>query len=512
MIRAVLNDIWFKRGVLIISLTLFLVNLTKVIREFSMVYVDPDQLLMMFGTQEFLAGRFHMPRFFGQDYGSMLESFVAMPFAGLSLELALPIATCVLWLLPYLLISNRIGRNLQSYTFLFVWLLILPVEYVFLGTMPRDFVSGIAITSLALFFLTGNSKIQLILFGLFCILGWSINQNAALFGATITVYAIFEQSADRKKRFGWIVIGYLIGLAIHAGLQWFIALHPEWIVHNSWPVGFKLDLVAKGLSELDTHWAALTPFSYRNSWIYILLFALILLFARKTATRYAAGVLIILLLLSLGMPKVHDGFNSIFSSYERMFMALPVSVFFLLVSLKWHKSVRVLPLLLVMGTTFFFVRYGEVSTRVERHLSPSAGHIIPHAKMEDVQDRLDFLQELADQNNVDVILLGPSINSLDILSQVGHLGLKNDVKILSPGFDRKTWFLREVDKPVYSRILWMQMELSAEEISSKTVLTVTDLNIPGAGFRTNEYYFLIEGDNINPLSVYADCGFKLGNY
>ncbi|MFT4680509.1 MAG: hypothetical protein ACI9YU_000337 [Flavobacteriales bacterium] len=509
--RTLFRNVWFGRAVAMILLALFANYLHKVFTEFSMVYVDPDQLLMMYGTQEFLAGRFHMPRFFGQDYGSMLESFVAMPFTGWSLEVALPIATTILLFLPYLLIIRNTGNSHRAISLVFVWLLVLPAEYLFIGTMPRDFLSGLAVTSIALFFINGRSRYQLMLFGFFCIVGWSFNQNAALFGATITIYSILASDQNRFDRFRWITIGYTIGLIGHLGMQAYMAANSQWIVHQSWPLQFRFDLIAKGISNLDSYWGAITPFAYRKSWILAILYFIIIAFGKNKAVRYSAIGLIFLVVLSFGVPKVHDGYLSIFSPYERMFLGIPLSMFFLFIASKWHERIPVL-LMLIIGVMFFNVRKNAVAERVLTQVEYGKEHILPYGKMDGVYARTAFLNDLVRQYQVEVVLIGPQAFFADILVQKGSIGLDSNLIIISPGYDRKTWLLREVENRTFDRILWLQNEISKDEIETSTGLKVTDLRLKGKGFKDEGYYFLLEGEKVNPLKVYEDCGFKVCNH
>ncbi len=509
--RTFFRSVWFERGVAIILFLLFANYLHKVFTEYSMVYVDPDQLLMMFGTQEFLAGRFHMPRFYGQDYGSMLESYLAVPFAGLSLEVALPIASTILLLMPFLLIVWKTSRSPRALTFMLVWLLILPVEYFFIGTIPRDFVSGLAITSIALLFISSRKRIGLVLFGFFCLAGWSFNQNAALLGATITIYHIFAVQHDRTKRFVWISVGYVIGLVGHVGLQTYLAAHPEWIVHHAWPIQFHFELIAKGLSNLDTYWGALTPFAYRKSFVLVIFLVSIAVFTQNKAVRFATFGLILLTVLSFGVPKVHDGFISIFSPYERMFLALPVALFFLLIASEWHHRIPLIALL-VIGLLFFNWRKNSVAERVLTHVEYGKDHIMPYAKMDGVYARAKFLNGLASQYDTDLILIGPDAFFADILVQKGHLGLKKDLLVVSPGFDRKTWLLRTLESRKFNRFLWLQSKLSKDQVENSTGLHVTEISMPETGFTEDGYYFLVEGEAINPLKVFEDCGFTVCNH
>ena len=64
---------------------------------------DDDQALMWYGTVHFAHGHFPEPCFFGQNYGSMLESLLAVPLYYLKcpLNYALPLITLLLSLVPF---------------------------------------------------------------------------------------------------------------------------------------------------------------------------------------------------------------------------------------------------------------------------------------------------------------------------------------------------------------------------------------------------------------------------
>ncbi|MEX2596187.1 MAG: hypothetical protein WEC59_04590, partial [Salibacteraceae bacterium] len=341
---------WLQMGSVLVMLYLFIKYLDRIINRFSSIYVDPDQVLMMFAAQEFSKGRFHMPRFFGQNYGSMLESIIAVPLSFLSYESALSISTCLLWLLPFALMLRMFGSSLKTAMVILLWLLIMPVEYAFLGTMPRDFVSGIAVTSLAFIIFKKEKNWALFLIGFICLTGWSFNANAALLGGVITIFKIASKKDNWLKTSMLIGAGYGVGFIAHLTLQFYLSLHPEWIVHEAWPTSFDLNLISVALSKLDVMWAALTPFIYKKAWIYVVLFAGIITWSiikNNKPVLWAALTLIFLLVASFAMPKVHDGYLSIFSPYERMFLALPVVVLFLILHLNLHKKWPVMILLLI---------------------------------------------------------------------------------------------------------------------------------------------------------------------
>ena len=96
--------------------------------SYSANYTDDDQALMWCGTV--LAAHFDLkePHFLGQAYGSMLESIAAVPFywIGVPLNIALPLATSLIWGVPFLIcawISVRNGKTKEAVVIILISLL-----------------------------------------------------------------------------------------------------------------------------------------------------------------------------------------------------------------------------------------------------------------------------------------------------------------------------------------------------------------------------------------------------
>ena len=118
-------------------------------KEYLFSYTDVDQTIMWYAARELLHGRLHEPCFFGQDYNSCMEGYLAAPLIALHVPypIAVPLVTVVLGLLPFLLLALvawKRGHSLVAATAIFVPL-IMPVRYGLMTGMPRGFVTGIAI-------------------------------------------------------------------------------------------------------------------------------------------------------------------------------------------------------------------------------------------------------------------------------------------------------------------------------------------------------------------------------
>ena len=84
-------------GAGVIGLSIYLLH---ILISFHFAYTDMDQLIMWYGASEFQSGDFHMFRYFGQNYGTMLEALVGSLFVGVPYHIALPTATFLLFLTP----------------------------------------------------------------------------------------------------------------------------------------------------------------------------------------------------------------------------------------------------------------------------------------------------------------------------------------------------------------------------------------------------------------------------
>ena len=93
---------------LLLCLCLLVADRWLILHQFGFRYVDDDQAIMWNGAEEMAHGRFHEPCFYGQRYNTMLEGLVAVPllWSGVEHEVALPLMTGVLALLPFMICSG----------------------------------------------------------------------------------------------------------------------------------------------------------------------------------------------------------------------------------------------------------------------------------------------------------------------------------------------------------------------------------------------------------------------
>ena len=126
-------------------------------QEYFAKYIDEDQGIEWYAARELLRGKLHEPCFYGQAYNSNLEGFLAAPLVACHVpyEIAVPLATVVLGLLPFVLMAVIAFRRRQGWVAalaLFVPLA-MSTRYGMITGMPRGFVTGVALAIVPAVFL-----------------------------------------------------------------------------------------------------------------------------------------------------------------------------------------------------------------------------------------------------------------------------------------------------------------------------------------------------------------------
>ncbi len=124
----------------------------RLVQEYLSKFVDEDQGIEWYAAREALAGRFHEPCFFGQAYNSNIEGYLAAPLVWMKApyEIAVPVVTVMLGLLPFLLIAWCAWRRRQGVVAGLALLVpvVLSTRYGVITGMPRGFVTGVAVAIL----------------------------------------------------------------------------------------------------------------------------------------------------------------------------------------------------------------------------------------------------------------------------------------------------------------------------------------------------------------------------
>jgi len=323
-----------------------------VLDRFAFRYTDHDQVLMWYAATEYAHLRVHEPRFYGQNYNTMLEAAFAAPLvlAGVPHAQALPIVTSFLALSPFVLLgifALRRGLPLTGIASLALPLT-LPLRFHLVTSMPRGFVTGGFVACLAALVGLRSSRLAgAFLFGLLAAASISVLPNALVLVIPLGVYVGLE----KRNRPAWLAAAALgAGAAglLHAVVQYFYVTHPAASFLSGDQAGVLASLlggdavtrVSSGLSSPGRFLSDVLPTLLGGpvgAAVAILGPPLLLWRARRYAVALASLVGGLSLVVALGLPKVQVGSDSIFYPWSRHFLPLPIA---LLLYLLWWEMGR----------------------------------------------------------------------------------------------------------------------------------------------------------------------------
>ncbi|HAQ65922.1 MAG TPA: hypothetical protein DCR43_08750 [Bacteroidales bacterium] len=410
---------------------------------------------MWLGARDYSQGVFHEPRFYGQAYNTMLEALVAVPFLQLGMPIfkALPVATTLLALVPVFILSivTYIRNSKIAGIIVLCVFLTLPVEYSMLTTLSRGFVTGVAFASLSFLFLYKyNSRVSFFFVFLISVVAYSINANSILLTIP-TGLVFFLKNYMNRQFYLFSIIGFLAGLAIHLLIAQFYIDNPYYNLHT-YHSELSIDSLVKGMLNLDKFFNYITPVFWHNGWLILPLFFLIafVLYRRKDFDlSFVALIIPIIVVGTLLLSKVHDGSDSVFFSYARMYLAVPVLLMLMLSFIriqdqKWMYG------FIIMSIVFFGINIATSKEAIEKNMKNK--HVIIVLPTDLLQKECSELQKISDNNNVNLIVI---VNHYfyDVYDYGCPSCMQSFPKTIRPEYERRTWRLIEDENKVYTNIL-----------------------------------------------------------
>lgn len=355
--------------------------------RFGYRFVGDDDTVIWMAAVDYGKGLFREPYFYGQDYAVMLEALVAAPFThlGVPLHLLMPTVTAFLALVPFWSFAwwyRKQDRHLSALLFLAMPVL-LPVEYGLMTTPTRCFISGSAPLAI-LPWLTGSrtERTQALLIGLVAAACGFINPNSLVFSLAFGLWFLIK-SRRLLPQAAWMAVGAAPFAVAYGLAQAYCRAHPERMMHvvNDWRMVFHASLVPESLGMLGLHFAWLFPvFASLGSLAFLSLPVLLLLAVRdrQWPMVWATAGSMVLILVSFGFAKTHDGFVSFLYPYSRMYLALPLLLCWCMAELKHPRipaSRAVVPLLVLsmaMATTHVLRTRNAIAENLHVPLLPVA--------------------------------------------------------------------------------------------------------------------------------------------
>jgi hypothetical protein len=437
-------------------LALLIVYRYLVITRFSLVYSDSDQAVMWLGVRDYADGLFHEPRFYGQAYNSMLEALLAVPFykAGMEAYRILPVITSVLALAPFVIISFFTFRKRSRLMALVIlsFPFLLPPEYDLLTSLPRGFVTGIflaSLASIAIFY--ERSRWSFFVSGLGVLLGYTLNANSLLLTLPCLLY-LFLLNYQNRHFYVLAAAGLASGALIHFSINYFYVLHPFYDLHKL-ELSYSLRRLLGGLGRPDILLDHVTPLAWNASSLSLLvfLFAGAVLFQQEKKKEALAVLSVLpLALLMFGVDKTWDGTASVFFSPSRMYLALPVALCMAFSFMNVRQG-KLLLIYLLLPVSFFIYKAGRLDQDILTNVYERI-HIILVRKTSDILAECRALGDYSAANEVRLMVIQDHPD-YDFLTYGCPAAVDDFPPTLRPYFERRTWRLLEDEKKIYRNIL-----------------------------------------------------------
>lgn len=437
-------------------LLLVLVDRWRLLDQFTFRYVCDDQSIAWRATKDYSEGKFHEPFFYGQPYNPMPENFVALLLTkcGVAFNKAIPIAVSLFSLTPFILLGFLLLRKqkmLQAVMVISLPLL-LPHQYGMIASMGS--ISGIFFAGLAVTALFIEGKFRFALFGVMSALALFVNPNSGIIILPVGLILLIENFRNLKFYYQTI-FGAIPGLIIWYLANQFYVRHPEYVVHGKWELEFSL-LIIKPY-EWDKFFNYVTPVFWNIGWIIIpsfLVLAFVLYKQNNKRAAIAACSAAVLIFFSTTILKVHDGTHSVFYSWSRMFMGVPMLLAVFL-GLMNFSNVRagIIVGIVGIGLLFFGIKLFTLDDVIKDEIVvKEKEHNMYVAEVTELQTMCDSLRNIVIRNNAELIIIGDHFTK-HVINYGCPCMVDSFPTTFEPSRDRRTWLLKEEESQVRKVVL-----------------------------------------------------------
>jgi hypothetical protein len=383
------------------------------------------------------------------------------------LHIAMPVVTSVLALLPFLSFAAwHYRRNELAMATLFAGMpVLLPVEWGMMTMTTRGFVTGLAFMApLPWLLALRRSWLRSLLIGAVLYTSLIANQNALLVAAPFALWYALRPGTTWMDRLAGIA-GALPPLLLQVLALRFYAREPERIVHrlDDWRLTFHPgELIPEALQQLDRHFAWLAPLSWPYGHLVLIMLLAVSLWLWTTGQRYPAlsvASVFPVILLSFAFPKVHDGFDSVFLPFSRMYLALPLLLVWALSLGKWKVTMaRTLAFALLLAVPLCVaLKLNHTPHVLTAALDGQQAIPVRELSMTAFRQQLEKIDSTASQHKVDLIIAldsGDKFRS-QLIAYGGPVVAPSLPPTLYVGIDRRYWRRQEERAARRSTILFV---------------------------------------------------------
>lgn len=480
-----------KKSVYILLMTVVLLYRALILVYYSFNYVDDDQALMWYGTAAFAHLDFYEPCFFGQAYGSMIESLLAVPFylIGIPLNIALPVSTVILSSFPFIYLGIKSfsnGKRLTAYIILTVFAF-MSCDWDVLTSVPRSFVGGFPIAVAGAALINEKSNIKAFIGAYLIFLGCiTTNTSIAIAGMAYLALAIYNKIRTKEflKKLGAVFVGNALGFVTYLLIKYFYAVNPEYNIHPGYTSKISVTTLINNLFNIFEIYGWFTPMGLGVIGVVIVI-GVICLCIHKKQYRHLIMTVVALcgFTFMLGLDKLNDYISdSLLYGQLRMLLFVPYLIITVVYLCSYYNKAGVkyknVPRLYAAASAIIVIAVAvKVMIFAGDFYNPDSemynSALIRLQPVEDMKVKAKQVKEKAIEEKCDVVV------QIDDNRAFGYVcGAVNydDFIQYNSRYDRRTWIYQKLSEPEPHRCLLVSyssetgIQTETVEVSSKSVV------------------------------------------
>jgi hypothetical protein len=434
-------------------------------------FVSDDWALLWAAAESWGRLQPEQPNFWGQAYGSTLESIPTefLHTLGFGYPVALPIvltaAHLASWWIPAAAAWRRGHRFLAALAVALP--AVLSTEYVVAasvyGTAAGRFFGGIVVAIVILFpdrLRWASAAVAV------SALAFLVDTSSLLMTAPACVYTLVRCIPAARER-GWrrTAITFLIALTPIgiwlAFVGWWYGQHPTDDMHPTAPFEPHWDVLGDNLTHPERMLGPYTPEVLRNPLLVFLIvgvLGVLVLVQRRLAVLLAFVVLILVTGLVLSLGKTYDDLGTVYFQAARLLLPLPIGLWFIATCLQplpvsetWQRWTAIgLVVLVGLTATWRVVTWSDRGGMLEAD-AVGANAAYEQMSADELLAICDQVRQAAAQTGADVAIFADRIPAYGCAALIGPA-----VTTVFPGYDRRRWVLEALSRPRSTPVvLWV---------------------------------------------------------
>lgn len=377
---------------------LLAIRLLIVVTHFNFVLTDNDQVLFWYGCHNFSRGIFYTPFIYGCDYGSMFESFIAVPFykMGMPLYYALPFSNVFWTFLLCIILGYQLNKIYPKHQLGALFILIfslLPTDCYAILFAAKGHLAGILLALAAMILVVKyTTKPFLIFSGVLAGLAFQLNPNSVFLILLIFLFV------PNIKNALLILIGTVGSLFYSLITSHYSQILDSEFLHKQWKLTFKMSFLLEHVDYMDKYLNNVTPLFSKLGFLSLLLPVIlaIMLFTKKDWIKGSIILLFaVMLFMSFGFSKVSDGSVDVFFHYCRFYLALAfcnaLIIPFLIMQLPVNNYYNILLAAIFCISVFFTIKTSSKASYLANR--PGETYAVERKFVADIVDHTNWMKQ-----------------------------------------------------------------------------------------------------------------------